>query len=271
VLIVDTSYVIFAKYYATLCWYRQNSRQEPQVETILQDPGFQARFGSSFDKSVARVCARFGVARRDVVFAKDCSKSSVWRRGIFPEYKASRAHNGMFNPEVFPHTFQTLLPRLIEANGGHIMGAEFAEADDVIAVVHQYARERMDAPVVILSNDNDCIQLLDDRTHIVNLMMHDVGQRRGALTPPQYLASRVLSGDRSDNIGSIFPRCGMKTAVRMVTQLEPEQLREYIRQRPEIMDKYVRNTTLMDLQLVPPEIRDRVLELLDAAFGAPKP
>ena len=266
VLVVDTSYIIFAKYYATLCWYKQNLHDEPNIETIMQNPGFQARYGANFDKSVARACARYGVPRRNVLYAKDCSKSSVWRRGVYPEYKASRAHNGMFNPEVFPYTFQTLIPKLAEAHGGAIIGCDYAEADDVIAVAHAVLRGEVGVSVVILTNDNDCIQLVDDQTQVVNLMMHDVGHRRGALTPQQYLMSRILSGDRSDNIGSIFPRCGMKTAVRMVTQHNQEELHEYIRQRSEIAAKFARNSTLMDLRLVPAEIKQRVVELMHERF-----
>jgi 5'-3' exonuclease len=129
-----------------------------------------------------------------------------------------------------------------------------AEADDVIAVAHRFLTgvPAFCASTVIISNDNDCIQLSDPSTRIVNLFMNDVGRRRGDLTPQQYLESRILAGDRSDNIPGLMPRCGMKTAVRLVTSGALSMQSDHQRAA------WARNDILMNLQHTPACIKDAI-------------
>ena len=269
VLIIDTSYIVFAKYYAALNWYKTYVDRNPDIPTIVHNSTFTAKYSANFERCVARVCARFGVQGGNVVFAKDCSKSSVWRRQLFDAYKASRMHNGLFNREIFAFTYGTLVPSLIRAHGGAVVGTETAEADDVIAIVHRHVRDKLRRLAVILSNDNDSIQLLDAGTRITNLMNCDVGGRRGALTPEQYLLCRIISGDRSDNIPSVFPYCGMKTAARMVTQSTREQLDALVAARPGAAADFERNDRLMNMAMIPDDIRARVVALIEAAMPSP--
>lgn len=250
VLLVDTSYVVFAKYYSTLSWYLAEVNPKPDFETIVADPVFAAKYESSFNSCIARIAHYRGVALCDIAFAKDCSKDTVWRRSLHSSYKSTRAHNSHFNREIFGLTYISILPAWIQRHGGAFVGAEGAEADDVLAsmarVFHQYTPRR----VIILSNDNDCIQLINDRTMVVNLLNQDVGRRRGDLTPAQYLTCRLICGDRSDNIPGAVPKCGMKTAVRIVTG-------EVV--VPVDAERMQQNDALMNLGNIPPEVSGRVL------------
>jgi 5'-3' exonuclease len=306
VLLLDTSYIVFAKWFSTLSWYKLNVNRNPDIPNIVHCPIFTARFAGNFERSITRTCNRFGVRWADVVYCRDCSKMSVWRRDLFGDYKASRVHSGMFNREIFAFTYATLVAGLMRTHGGTVIGCETAEADDVIAVVHSYAR-RMGRAVIILTNDNDAIQLLDDGTRIVNLTFSDVGARRGALTPDQYLLSRILSGDRSDNIPSVLPTCGMKSAARLVQGMglsgpgqEPEaqeqgrecndwerlwtpqpgkglwtvqgenvarDLDTLLATRPGAAAIFERNLRLMSADAIPPSIRQRVLAAAAEALG----
>lgn len=251
VAIVDTSYVIFAKYYSTLSWYKTFFDPSPDVSQLLHSSVFKHKYATAFTSGIAKICNATGVSLGRVMFARDCSKDSVWRRKIMPSYKGSRTQNTTFNRDIFQYTYSHVIPEWIDGHGGCSIGAEGAEADDVIGVAHRFLKGNpaFCASAVIISNDNDCIQLSDPSTKIVNLFMNDVGRRRGDLTPQQYLESRILAGDRSDNIPGLLPRCGMKTAVRLVTSgalaLQGEHQRA----------AWARNDVLMNLQNTPPGIR----------------
>ena len=263
VVVVDTSYVIFAKYYSTLSWYKMFMDASPDISQLMNSPLFRNRYATAFTTGIARICNAHSVPLDRVIFAKDCSKDNVWRRKIMPSYKGSRAKNQSFNRDVFQFTYTRVIPEWIEGHRGCTIGVDCAEADDVIGVAHRTLRAHPSkcGTIVIISNDNDCIQLSDPCTKIVNLVMTDVSKRRGALTPQQYLESRILSGDRSDNIPGILPRCGMKTAIRLVTSGICSSLTDEQRAAKQV------NDVLMNLRNTPMELQRPRAEAVANEFG----
>jgi 5'-3' exonuclease len=255
ILLVDTSYVVFAKYYSALSWYKSSINKNPDVSSVFGSAVFQKKFADMFGASVDGVIDKMCEPSALVVFARDCSRSSVWRRAHYEGYKENRAMNSTFNCEAFGHAYGQVIPQwLSRRGGGGVLGAAGAEGDDVIGVIHAHVRDGGRGDVVaILTNDNDYIQLADDRTRLVNLLHQDVACRRGGLTPEQYLRFRILSGDRADNIPSVAARCGPKTACKLVAEHDEEALR--------IMygDVYHRNDLLMNMRNVPGDIREDIV------------
>ena len=262
-LIVDTSYVIFAKYFATLHWYKNSVNRIPDIPDLFNIAVFRNKFGSMFNNCIYRLLERHGMPHRNsVVFAQDCSRDSVWRKDVFSAYKDGRTHNSNFNRDAFREVYASLIPQWIAQNGGCAIGAERAEADDVIGVLHDGLRStRPTVKMVILTNDNDCIQLVDTHTTVVNVLFEDVGDRRGYLTPDQYLTCRILSGDRSDNIPGSLPRCGMRTAVRLVSDASVDRSGV-----EECKYCYDRNDVLMNLKHTPEAIREKIRTAFEAAI-----
>lgn len=258
-IVVDTSYVVFAKWYSALSWYRASINRNPDVYGVVDSPVFQSKFLSMFDSGIQRVKAKFNIEHADVVFAKDCSRYSVWRRAHFSDYKEGRSQNGNFNSDIFKFVYSVAIPNYLRYNKGGVIGVDRAEADDVIGVICSHiANIKPEHDIVIISNDNDCIQLVGPATRVVNLLMQDVGCRRGHLTPREYLMSRILSGDRSDNISSVVSRCGPKTAARLVTEHDEEALREMY--DPDFFD---RNNLLMNLNNIPADIQKQITAKYD--------
>lgn len=261
IVIVDTSYVVFAKWYSALSWYKMSISRKPDVSSILDSTVFQNKFAQMFESSIVRVMKQANIPNALVVFAKDCNRNAVWRRQHFDNYKEGRTQNGNFNSEAFNFIYTTVVPSILTRLPGCMIGTDRAEADDVIGVLAQHVRQRSpEETVVIISNDNDCIQLVDEHTSVTNLLMQDVGARRGTLTPRQYLTSRVLAGDRSDNIPSIVPRCGPKTATRLVQEHDEPALRSMYAN-----SHYDRNDLIMNLRRTPPDLVDDIVQRF-AAF-----
>lgn len=258
-LLIDTSYVIFAKYYSTLSWYKMSINRNPEVSTVFESAVFKNKFEDLFIQNINKIVDKHCDRSTRIVFAKDCNRNMVWRRQHYDGYKESRTQNGNFNSEAFRHAYNKVIPRYIQERSGSVIGYSGAEGDDVIGVIHSYVRDNDPGSIIlILTNDNDCIQLVDDNTRILNLLQQDVGQRKGALTARQYLTSRILAGDRSDNIPSIAPRCGPRTAARLATEKTQDELRELYGE-----ENYNKNDLLMNMQNVPEELRRGIIDQYD--------
>lgn len=253
VVLVDTSYVVFSKYYSTSLWARFARREQEASEPL--EPAFLTHFSNSFESALRRLVARVGASMSDVVFAKDCARRSVWRRSVLPSYKAGRSKASKFNPAIFCHTYNSLLPSLCARLGCRLVGAPNSEADDIIAVAHRVARSCASRRVVIISNDNDYIQLCDEHTRIINLSGNGVERRRGRLTPERYLWLHIIAGDRSDNIPGAM-RIGVREARDLVHRCTPDEIQA---SAPEgVRETLSRNRLLMDLGSLPPAIVGRI-------------
>ena len=71
--------------------------------------------------------------------------------------------------------------------------------------------------------------------------------------PERDLFCKIVQGDKSDNIPSVFKKCGLKTAQKMYD--EPETFRARL-EKDGVQDVYERNRTLVDFNRIPQELVD---------------
>ncbi len=140
------------------------------------------------------------------------------RMEMMPQYKAQR--------EAMPDELRSqfaLVRRVLEVFGIPIAELEGNEADDIIATLAAQA-ERAGAQTLVVTGDNDLLQIVDDATlvlatrrSVTDLVRYDraaVHERYG-LTPEQLADYRGLKGDPSDNLPGI-PGIGEKTAIALM-------------------------------------------------------
>lgn len=71
---------------------------------------------------------------------------------------------------IFKHIYNKLYPELEKIYGFRIVKVENAEADDIIAVLaNKIYNQDKNRLIVIISNDNDYLQLVNDKTLIWSL------------------------------------------------------------------------------------------------------
>jgi len=98
------------------------------------------------------------------------------------------------------------------------------EADDVLATLATQARDRQ-CPVVVVTGDRDCFQLVEDpyirvmynRRGVSDYSLYDeagIVERTG-VTPDRYPMVAALRGDTSDNLPGV-PGVGDKTAAKLI-------------------------------------------------------
>ncbi len=139
------------------------------------------------------------------------------RLAIFSAYKAQR--------EAMPDDLRSqfgLVRQVLDVYGIPIVEVEGEEADDVIATLAAQA-EREGRETVVVTGDNDLLQIVDERTTVlVRTRMGGVNRydpaavyARYELEPRQLPDYRGLKGDPSDNLPGI-PGVGEKTAIKLI-------------------------------------------------------
>jgi 5'-3' exonuclease len=142
---------------------------------------------------------------KDIVVAYDFGKSE-YRKAIFPEYKANRTPPTEEEKDHFDKFFAELnsVSEKIPYQTFKLFGVE---ADDIITYLALKLKSRY-PHIWIVSSDRDLYQLLDDNISIFNLFSRKELTKKWlwdekGLTPEQHQLSKIIQGDKSDNIAGI--------------------------------------------------------------------
>jgi DNA polymerase-1 len=173
-------------------------------------------------------------------------KGPTFRHETFKEYKATRAKTDDELIAQFPMVYTVL-----ESMSVPIFKKPGLEADDYLGILSRKLQDdHNDVQMVIVTGDQDALQLVDDNTTVVTplkgyteVKVYDRMAVKGKLGvwPEQVTDYKGLRGDSSDNIPGV-PGVGEKTAVRLLehfgsleniyqrlAEVEPERIRELLR------------------------------------------
>lgn len=180
-----------------------------------------------------------------------------WRKKVFPDYKARRKDKkdqDIFPWPVYYEYINNFTNQLKELFPFKFIQIPYAEADDVIAVL---SRHLTDSINTIVTTDSDYIQLLQNK----NIRLYDPLKKKQIIddNPALTLHIKIVSGDSTDEIPSIKNRVGEKTALKLITSGELENLlKEDIYRLP-----YERNRRLIDWSFIPDAIKKETLKVYD--------
>ncbi|WP_336788086.1 5'-3' exonuclease [Paenibacillus sp. MMO-177] len=147
--------------------------------------------------------------------------SKTFRTEMYSNYKANRPEA----PDDLIPQF-SLVKDIVAALGIPNIGIEGYEADDCIGTVSKQLSEM--AHVYILTGDQDMLQLVTDRIHVVimkkgrgNYAVYDLDFLREdkGIHPFQVIEMKGLTGDTSDNYPGV-KGIGEKTALKLLQEFE---------------------------------------------------
>jgi len=233
----------------------------------MNNAAFIEKYVKTFESSILELMKEFKIAAKHVIFAKDCPRDTIWRMDHYPAYKGNREEKlDTFNKEIFKHTYQVILPQLVSRYSFKEMEYERLEADDVIALSVQYLkRQDPSCNIVVITNDNDYVQLLKHGITLVNLQRKHLQER--IPDHQTYLQRKIIMGDKSDNIPAIIKKCGDKTAEKLLQ--DTAALQKLLTQK-EVQGQYELNQLLIDLDRIPLDIANRFFENFDWLWKALK-
>jgi DNA polymerase-1 len=143
----------------------------------------------------------------------------TFRHDLVADYKAGRAET----PDALFAQFD-MIRELLGALAVPMLGVPGFEADDVLATLATEARDRA-CPVVVVTGDRDCFQLVEDpyvkvlynRRGVSDYSLYDeegIVERTG-VRPGAYPMLAAMRGDQSDNLLGV-PGVGEKTAAKLL-------------------------------------------------------
>ena len=166
----------------------------------LQRPNYSS-FDADFIRTIQSLAKSYEAARTIVCF--DFGKS-YYRMDMHEEYKGTRKKPQEEEEIKKYEDFFAVLNALPEQLDEEVLKFRGVEADDLLAWITQNISDRYDHTWIV-SSDRDLYQLIDDNVSIFNIF----GRKEITLqtlteeyqvTPSEYMLSRIIEGDKSDNI-----------------------------------------------------------------------
>jgi len=218
-IFVDGSYFCFYRYHSLLTWWK-NAYPEIVLEDPFQNEQFVTKFRKTFVEHVQKLQKNLSIhksVKPTIIVGKDCKRENIWRNELFPKYKGTRANgaeDGFMGGPFFKMVYQDNL--FIEGGAKTILYHNKLEADDCIALsVKHVLQKYKECDVYIITSDKDYLQLAEPRVHIYNLGFKKITDQKSSTGSAECdLFCKIVMGDISDNIPSVFPKCGPKTALK---------------------------------------------------------
>lgn len=166
----------------------------------LQRPNYNS-FSNDFKRTIQSLAKSYEAARTIVCF--DFGKS-YYRMELLEEYKGTRKKPQDEEEQKKYDEFFQVLNALPEELDEEVLKFRGVEADDLLAWITNNLSNKYNHTWIV-SSDKDLIQLVNDKVSVFNIF----GRKEVTveslyetleITPEQFMLSRIIEGDKSDNI-----------------------------------------------------------------------
>jgi 5'-3' exonuclease len=246
IILIDTSYYVFYRYFATFRWF-SFQKIEVDVESIISNEVFMTAFYKHVQNDIKKLCKKWNTTISNIVFCMDCMRCDIWRNDIYDQYKASRIQSQNFNGKIFPYFYDYVSKMKIQT-----LNVERLEGDDVIYLLQSTLKKKipMQTNLVIITNDNDFLQLIDTNVIVFNMQFKEL-KARGTNNAKVDLYMKAIYGDKSDNIPKIAPGITKEKAISIASMPDDERI-QYMKENS-MYDKFLFNMKLISFENIPKE------------------
>ena len=267
-IFIDGSYFCFYRYHSLLTWWK-NAYPEIILDDPFQNEQFVAKFRKTFVEHVQKLAKNLGLHKSitsTIIVGKDCKRENIWRNELFSKYKATRANgaeDGFMGGPFFKMVYEDNL--FIEGGASSILYHNKLEADDCIALsVKHVLQKYQECNVYIITSDKDYLQLAEPRVHIYNLGFKKITDQKSSTGSAECdLFCKIVMGDISDNIPSVFPKCGPKTALKYYEDQTAFQTR--LQSSDEFLKQYNTNKKIVDFNEIPMLLQNEFFDTKNAS------
>jgi 5'-3' exonuclease len=252
-IFVDGSYYCFYRFFALINWWRNAYPNEPLEEPILNTK-FVDKFKKTFVENLQQIPKKLKINKNInpiLVVGKDCKRENIWRMELFPKYKANRVNDDFKGGPFFKMVYEE---ELFNQGGAQaILKHPKLEADDCIAISVKYLLTKYPScHIYIITSDKDYLQLNAPNVDLYNLAFKNIAEKSSSTgNPKDDLEIKIIMGDSSDNIPSVFPKCGPKTAQKCIEN--PDFFKKKMEDNTEYYKQYELNKKLVNFDNIPIE------------------
>lgn len=194
-----------------------------------------------------------------------------WRKKVFPYYKAHRKEDREKSDLDWGLIFTSLkrIREEIKDNFPYkVIRVPHAEADDIIGVLTKkygtYLNNGSTEKILILSGDKDFGQL---QKYVNVEQFSPITKRWIRITDPRrFLKEHIMKGDRGDGVPNFLSNDSCIVARERQKPLSSKKLDKWVDLEPEnfctqeMLRNYRRNEQLVDLDCVPHEITEQIID-----------
>jgi len=209
-----------------------------------------------------------------------CDSNDVWRKDIFPHYKANRKkmrETSIVDWTSLFNVLGTIRNELGEHMPYKILQIPRAEADDVIAsLCHEYGKTMRNAGenIMIVSGDKDFAQL----QKYANVYQYAPIQKRNITVdnPERFLREHIMLGDRGDGVPNFLSDDDTFVSDKRQKPIMRKKLDEWSVLDPtifcddEMLRNYRRNEELINLDKIPKAIQQEVITQFTTQTPSPR-
>lgn len=245
-ILIDGSYYVFNRYFATYKWF-MFQKKEIDIEKILENEEYIEAFNKHLESDFKKIQKKLKTDLNNIIICMDCLRYNIWRNEIYPEYKATRNTKTNFNKDIFK-IFNEKIKEL------RIMkiSLDKLEGDDMIYLLQNKINElNNNQNIIIITNDNDYLQLSKKNLKIINMQFKDICLR-GTLNPKIDLLLKIIHGDKSDNISKILQGLSKEKALKIALMEESDRIKYLIENKA--IEKYELNKKLISFDYIPIEL-----------------
>ena len=268
-IFIDGSYFCFYRYHSLLNWWKNACPEEIDVlQNPYQNDKFVDKFKKIFIDNIKKIPKNLKLDKSInpiIIVGKDCKREHIWRNQLFQNYKANRLQNdGFMGGPFFKMVYDDNL--FIEGGAQTILKHPKLEADDCIAISVKYLLNTYSTSnIYIITSDKDYLQLAQERVQIYDLAFKKLTEQKSSTGDPKCdLFCKILTGDPSDNISSVFPRCGPKTAMKYYQN--QELFKQKLQESTTYQTSYELNSKIIDFNNIPEELAQEFLQELVQEF-----
>ena len=267
IILVDSSYTTFHRFFATLRWFSlahmeiyKLHKDDPSFDWSLE-PAFIDKYKKMYLESIIKLVSQKVFDTSIIIFCLDSPQSTLWRKELFTCYKGERVDLSLktnFKP-TFKITYDNIIPNLVKDFPLiHSIKRERMEADDIIALAVRYIKHKKPSfSIYLISGDNDFLQLGYDKLYFADYKKKDIFQ----LTKEEArekLQEKILNGDCSDNIPSIFSVSPTSNRIKKIIRSDKMELVKYLNNNILAKKQYLLNKSLISFKYIPKEFRKSV-------------
>ena len=261
-IFIDGSYFCFYRYHSLLTWWKNAFPEDLDVlQNPYQNDKFVDKFKKTFIDNIQKIPKNLKLDKTItpiIIVGKDCKREHIWRNQLFPNYKANRLQNdGFMGGSFFKMVYEDNL--FIQGGAQTILQHPKLEADDCIAISVKYLLNTYSTSnIYIITSDKDYLQLAEERVQIYNLAFKKLTDQKSSTGDHRCdLFCKILTGDPSDNISSVFPKCGPKTAMKYYQN--KELFKQKLQESIIYQTAYELNTKIIDFNNIPEELVNEFL------------
>lgn len=275
-ILVDASYNSFYRFFATMRWYGLAHKEE--FKKVKDDNKydwsknkiFKEKYEKMYFESIEKLLGKEIISDCKMIFCQDAPQNTIWRHKLVVSEKEEEQYKGerpdleaKFNfKNLFKETYQKIIPNGKKNKSYPIEQLKFdeTEADDIIATICMYLEDKPQE-IIIVSGDDDFTQLGRNKVSILNFRKKKLLKFKDGECQEK-LRLKIIMGDKSDNIASIFPKSRKEVPlkIRKLVKESKIEMEKFLKENPEIEKKYKLNEKLIDFKKIPKKIQKPIIK-----------